>query len=143
MRKTAEEIEEDVFKLLAVSEVATEISGGVYRDGMRPFNSNNEDAVINFLTGLDGQKQSGIVNVNVYVPDIDMGDNLLVKNTARCKELGQILLSFKESLMGSKINTSRNGYWFFQNGNIIRTFEEKDINQHYVNLRLEFEFSTI
>lgn len=143
MRKTAEEIEEDIYKLLAESDLASEISGGIYRDGMRPFNSQDEDAVIYFLTGLDGQKQMGIVNVNIYIPNIDNGNRLLVKNTTRCKRIGQCLSDFKESLMGSRLNTTRSGYWFIPNGTMIRSFEEKEINQHYVNLRLEFEFLTI
>ena len=143
MRKTAEEIEEDVFKLVKASAIAAEITGGVYRNGARPFDSKNEDVVVIFLAGIDGQKQAGVVNINVFVPDIDSGNELLVKDIARCKEIGGILRDFKESLMQSKLNTSRNGYWFIQSGDMIRTFEEKDINQHYVNLRLEFEYLTI
>ena len=143
MRKIAEEIEEDVFKLVKASSIASGISGGVYRNGTRPFNSTGEDAVINFLTGIDGQKQTGIVNINIYVPDIDSGNELLVKNVSRCKQVGIILKDFKESLTGSRINTERNGYWFKHTGDLIRTFEEEEINQHYVNLRLEFEYLTI
>lgn len=143
MRKVAEEIEEDVYKLVKTSAISSTIGGGVYRNGTRPFNSQDEDAVVTFLAGSDGQKQNGIVNINVFVPDIDSGDQLLVKNIARCKEIGQLLRDFKESLTGSRINTERSGYWFFPNGDLIRTFEEKDINQHFVNLRLEFEYLTI
>lgn len=148
MRKTAEEIEEDVYKLVKASLIASEISGGIYRNGARPFDSKNEDAVVTFLAGIDGQKQAGVVNINVYVPDIDSGDKLLVKNIARCTVIGGILRDFKESLMKSKIDASRDGYWFVQSGDMIRTFEEKDINQHYVNqhyvnLRLEFEYLSI
>jgi hypothetical protein len=141
MRKIAEEIEEDIFKLVKASSIASEIAG-IYRNGTRPFDSKAEDAVINFLTGIDGQKQAGIVNINVYVPNIDNGNQLLVKNISRCSEIGVLLNEFKESLMGSRINTERNGYWFKPNGDLIRTYEEKDINQHYVNLRLEFEYLT-
>lgn len=143
MRKIAEEIEEDIYKLVKASSVDYAISGVIYRNGMRPFNSRSEDVVISFIAGLDGQKQSGVVGVKIYVPNIDVGDNLLVKNTARCKALGIILNEFKESLTGSRINTERTGYWFAHGGDTIRTFEEKDINQHYINLRLEFEYLTI
>lgn len=143
MRKTADEMEQDVFTLVTASQIASEIGGGVYINGLRPHNSEAEDAVINFLAGIDGQKQSGVININVYVPDIDNGNLILVKNTARCKQIGKLLLYFKESLMKSRIDTSRDGYWFVQSGDMIRTFEEKDINQHYVNLRLEFEYLTI
>lgn len=142
MRKIAEEIEEDIYKVVKASSIPYAITGGIYRNGMRPFDSKGEDVVVSFIAGLDGQKQKGVIGIRIYIPDIDVGDKLLVKNTARCNELGTILSEFKKSLMGSRIHTEREGYWFEPGGDTIRTFEEEDINQHYINLRLEFEYLT-
>ena len=143
MRKVADEVEEDVFKLVKADAIAASISGTVYRQGMRPFNSGNEDIVISFLTGLDGQKQTGVVNINAYVPDIDNGAQLLVKNIARCKTLAIALNTFKESIMTSDIALNRSGYKFLSDDSMITTFDEPEINQHFINLRLKFEYLTI
>ncbi len=70
MIKTSEEIEADVFRLVKRSALANAILGGVYRDGKRPNNSNNEDIIVIFQTAIqDDYKQIGAVNINVYVPD--------------------------------------------------------------------------
>lgn len=141
MRKTSEEIEEDVFKLVKAGNLT--ITGGIYRQGMRPFNSKAEDIVVSFLSGADGQKQIGILNINAYVPDVDNGSEQLVKNISRCKAVGIILKDFKESLMTSDINLSRSGYKFLSSDSMITTFEEPEISQHFVNLRLKFEYLTV
>jgi len=38
---------------------------------------------------------------------------------------------------------SRSGYKFLPDGDMIQTFEEPEINQHFVNLRLKFEYLTV
>lgn len=134
MKKVSEEVEEDIFKLVKSSAIASAIGGNIYRNGMRPFNSRNEDVVIVFLTGTDSQIQSGIVNINAYVPDIDMGVQLLVKNISRCKALGIILKDLPASM--------KSDLYRFTLDSMIQTFEEKDINQHYVNARLKFQLVT-
>ena len=143
MRKVAEEVEQDVFGLIQSDPIAALISGGIYRQGMRPFNSKSEDIVVSFLTGLDGQKQTGIVNINCYVPDIDNGQQLLVKDVGRCKTLAIALNTFKEELMTSDIALDRSGYKFFPGDSMITTYEEKEIDQHFINMRLKFEYLTI
>jgi len=143
MRKVAEEVEEDVFRLAKADPIAALINGGVYRQGMRPFNSGKEDIVISFLTGLDGQKQTGIVNINCYVPDIDNGQQLLVKNVGRCKTLAKALSTFKEERMTSDLAYNRAGYKFLSGDSMITTYEEPEINQHFINMRLKFEYLTI
>lgn len=143
MRKISDEVEEDVFKLVRADAIAGMITGGVYKNGTRPFNSNSEDIVVIFLTGLDGQKQRGIVNINAYVPDIDNGNELFVKNVSRIKTLGTALNNLKESLMSSKLNLERSGYRFLSDESMIQSFQEEGINQHYLNMRLKFEYLTI
>jgi hypothetical protein len=142
MRKIAEDIEADVITLISTSTLASEISGGVYARGARPYDSKKEDIVVSFLTGQDGQKQVGIVNVNLFVPDVYSGRKL-IKNFARCEHLGNALKDFKESVMTSNLAHSRTGYKFLSSGDMIQTFEENEISQHFLNLRLKFEYLTV
>ncbi len=136
MKKTGEEIELDVFKLIKSSSIATEIGGDVYRSGMRPYNSNDEDCVVGFLTGLDGQIQEGVVNVNVYVPDVDNGSQLLVKDISRCTEIAGIMRDITSSLISSE--------YYFSIDAMIKTYrvEDDNVTQHYVNTRLKFRLIT-
>jgi len=143
MRKIAEDIEEDVFNLVKADAIADLITGNVYKNGTRPFNSVLEDIVVTFLAGVDGQKQRGILNINAYVSNIDNGNEVFVKDILRCKTIGTALNSFKESVMSSRIILNPTGYRFLSDESIIQTFEEDEINQHYVNLRLKFEFLSI
>ena len=89
MNKTGEEVELDVFNIIKESPLAKEITGIVYREGTRPLDSKSEDIVVSFLTGIDGQFQAGSVNVNIYVPNVDNGSQVLVKNAARCRYLAR------------------------------------------------------
>jgi hypothetical protein len=143
MRKVAEYVETDVIALINQSTLHSTITGGVYASGGRPFDSKSEDIVVSFLTGLDGQKQMGVANINAYVPDVYSGGKLLVKNSARCAVLANALKEFKESIMTSNLALSRSGYKFISDGDMIQTFEESEINQHFVNLRLKFEYLTV
>ena len=67
--KTEKSIERDFYEFVSKSELAKSVSGEVYRNGMRPPESEQEDIVVKFLSGLDEQIQSGIVVLNIYVPD--------------------------------------------------------------------------
>lgn len=135
MKKTAGQIEQDMFDMIKSSSICALISGGVYKEGMRPHDSKVEDIVVTFLTGIDGQIQSGVVVVNCYVPDMSNGGTLKVKNIPRCTEIESEL-----SLMAQSI-TIFNEYKIKQD-KIIQTFSETEIQQHFVNLRLKFERTT-
>lgn len=143
MRKTGEEIEAEVFGKVKSSALVTLIGGNVYRKSTRPFNSQAEDIVVSFLAGQDGQKQTSVVNVNAYVSDIDNGDEVFVKDVERCTEIGVALCVFKESLITAKFDFPKAGYKYLADGNVIETFEEPDIHQHFVNLRLKIEYLDI
>ena len=66
--KTEKQIEKDIFRIIKASPINTMIGGTLYRKGMRPRNAKTEDAVVAFLSGLDGQFQTGVVLLNIYVP---------------------------------------------------------------------------
>lgn len=135
MRKTGGSVEEDVYMLIKNSQFRTSISGSLYREGMRPINSVSEDAVVSFLAGLDGEIQTGVLNLNIYVPDI-VSNKQKVKNISRCSELEILANNFIQSL-------SLSGDYQFELDKMIQTFKSQEIEQHFVNCRIKFNLSTI
>lgn len=92
MIKTEQEIERDFYRIVCEGDIGRTIRGTVYRSEMRPNDASTEDIVISFLTGLDAQDQTGIVVVNVYVPDIDGPGGRLVADRKRIGELEELML---------------------------------------------------
>lgn len=135
MKKTASEITADFYKFIKESDLAKAVNGGVYLDGLRPANSQKEDIIIAFMTGLfDVFDQTGKVVVNIYVPDKD-SSGIKKKNFQRCREIERACQNF--------IDTFNSNKYRLMLGNIIQTFAEEDINQHFVNLQIEFRHNTL
>jgi len=134
MRKTGSQIEFDVFSILRGSLLATTIKGSIFREGMRPNGAKTEDAIVSFMTGLDDQIQTGVVNVNIYVPDIANGSTVLIKNGSRCQEL--------EILSNTIIQSIIPGEYRFKLGATIQTYKAEGIDQHFVNCKIKFELTT-
>lgn len=132
MKKTGSTIEKDIFNLIKNSALKSAINGSIYRNGMRPFNSQKEDAVVSFLTGLDGQFQVGIVNINIYIPDIDYGASQKVKDIGKCNSI--------EETCQTLIDGMRSSGYRFSLDSTIQTFEEEAIEQHFVNVRLKYQY---
>lgn len=134
MKKTGSTIEKDVFNLIKTGVLKNTITGNVYREGMRPFNAVTEDAVVSFLTGLDGQFQTGVLNINVYVPDIDNGSQFKVKNIGRCNVIEEVCSTLVSSMKSDR-------YRFYLDATI-QTFKAQDIEQHFVNVKLKYKYIT-
>lgn len=135
MAKTAKQVESDVRKLLQDSTLYTMISGEVYRNGLRPRDSQKEDAVVIFSTGLSNQIQTGVVIVNLYVPDIDpYGNGVLVENGSRVERLEQLAQEWVDSL------TAEVSCYRFRQQQTIYTEAETDISQHVIVIRLSYEY---
>lgn len=134
MRKTGSEIEADVFTIINVSQLKGAISGSIYKSGMRPINAKSEDAIVSFMTGLDSEIQTGVVNVNIYVPNIDNGSGSLVKNASRCRTIEVLINSIVQELVP--------GDYRFALGAIVQTFPADEINQHFINAKIKFELVT-
>jgi hypothetical protein len=104
---------------------------------MRPLDAHTEDVVITIIAGDWEQVQAGKLNINVYVPDICIGNKgILVKNAARCYEIEGIMRSIAEKMQ------HHGRYWFLVDS-VIKTFAEPDIQQHFVNLKLKFKYFTL
>lgn len=136
MEKTEKSIERDLFRLIRDSSLARAVSGTLYRGGQRPKNATTEDIVVKFLTGTDGQEQAGVINVNIYVPDIVSvsGDGETVENISRVDELEEIA---NESL--AALDSVE--YWYAKDGTPT-TFDVEDLSQHCINIRVHYRRKT-
>ncbi len=135
MAKTGKQVQGDVYQLLRDSTLCSMISGTVYRKGMRPRDSKLEDAVVIFTAGLPEQIESGVVTVNIYVPDIDPYNNgVLVEDSERTEQIEAAADTWVQSLTADVSN------YKFKLQQTIFTQEEKDINQHFVVIKLAYEY---
>ena len=134
MAKTSREIQGDIYQLLRSSNLRSTISGDVYRDGMRPRDSRLEDAIVIFTAGLSNQVQTGVVTINVYVPDIDpYGNGVLVEDVERTEQIEKSAQAWVDSL------TTAVSCYKFKLQQTIYTETDESISQHFVVVRLQFE----
>ena len=135
MKKTASQIEADLYKYFK-DKINPLINGQTYRNGVRPLNSQKEDCVISFLTGLDGQYQTGVININIFVPLVKNNDNQYRKDFVRCEAIEQaltpIIENAKTDLRNYKLTLHQ----------LIQTFEETDIKQFFINAKIKFRYNT-
>lgn len=136
MTKTGQQVADDILDLLKGSELISEITGDIYFFGTRPKNSNVEDAIIRFVTGMDEQIQTGVVIINIYVPDIGPVDDGFIQNIDRCTVLEIAANEWVRSLTTSRTN------YRFKLSQTIYTEHEPDINQHFVSVRLKYYLTT-
>ncbi len=135
MAKTGSQIEGDIRNFLLTSDLAKMLTGSVYRDGPRPRDSKLEDAVVIFTTGTPTQVEEGVVTVNIYVPDIDPYENgVLTKDGGRCETLEVAAQQWVNSLKTSVSN------YKFRLQMAIFTAEQPEINQHFVVVRLAYQY---
>lgn len=135
MAKTGKQVQGDIYRLFKGSTLYTMISGDVYRNGYRPRDSRLEDAVVIFTTGLPDQIQTGVVTVNIFVPDIDPYDNgVFVEDGQRTEELERLAQAWVDSL------TAAVSCYKFKLMQTIYTEEEADINQHFIVVKLGYEY---
>lgn len=133
MAKTAKQVQTDIINLLERSDLVSEISGEVYRSGYRPRDSRLEDAIVIFTTGLPDEIETGVVTINVFVPDIDPFNNgVLVEDGERTSALEALAQSWVDSLSAAMSN------YAFELQQTIYTEAEPDINQHFVVVKLKY-----
>lgn len=135
MAKTSKQVEGDIYQLLKDSTLYTMISGEVYRRGMRPKDSQLEDAVVYFIAGIPAQIQTGVVSVLIFVPDIDPNDDgVFVEDTERTEQIERYAQEWVDSL------TAEVSCYKFHLEQTIQTSEEADIHQHTVEVRLGYSY---
>lgn len=137
MTKTGQQIEDDIYEMLKSSSLPSIINGKIYKFGTRPKDSKAEDAVVKFISGVEGQIQTGSVAVNIYVPDIDMADSgVFVRDITRLTQIENTTRSWVETLGPSNSN------YLFALSTTIQSLQDAQIRQHFVSVHLAYKLST-
>ena len=135
MAKTGKQVQGDIYQLLKGSTLSSMISGDVYRNGYRPRDSRLEDAIVTFTAGLPEQVQTGVVTINIYVPDIDPYENgVFVEDGERTAELERLAQDWVDSI------TAEVTSYLFKLQQTIYTEEEEEIKQHFVVVKLSYKY---
>lgn len=135
MAKTGKQIQGDIYRLLRGSDLCEFISGNVYRNGMRPRDSRNEDAIVTFTSGLPDQIQTGVVTINIFVPDIDpYGNGVRVEDGSRTEQIERMAQKWVDGL------TAERSCYKFSLQSTIYTEAEEETNQHFVVIKLKYEY---
>lgn len=128
--KTEQQIERDFYSFIKASRLGAALKGGIYRSEMRPYGSSTEDLVVKYLAGIDGQVQSGVVILNIYVPDIACQDGRKVTDHKRIGELQELVNEFVNSHSGTE-------YWM-QTDTTPTTMKHEETEQHFIYVRIKF-----
>lgn len=133
MKKTGQQIENDIYELVKEGSLNNIIGGKVYKYGTRPIDSKSEDAVVKFVTGLETQIASGIVVINVFIPDLRVASGVYMKNCARCEAIEvaankwiddvRVLPEYQLSLVQT-----------------IYAEHDSDIHEHFITIRLKYKY---
>lgn len=135
MKKTSKQVQGDIYKLLINSTLSSRITGGVYRNGHRPRNSDKEDIVITFTAGLATQIQTGIITIHIFVPDIDpWDDGVFVEDTERIEELQVLAGAWLDDL--TAVNTD----YLFELQQTITSDEDAERKEHFVVVKLKYKY---
>lgn len=132
MSKAEKTIEKDLFRIVKASNLAAMVSGEVYRKGMRPEGSRLEDIVVKHIAGLEGQIQSGVLVLNIYVPDITkVGSTEKVEDTGRVEEIEQAAHDFIESNPSTE--------YLYELDATPTSIAVEGISQHAVSVRIHYQ----
>lgn len=129
--KSEKQIERDFYSFVKQSVLGQGIRGTVYRPEMRPANAQTEDLVVKFLAGLDEQIQSGVVLLNIYVPDVPFGkDGRKVEDMSRVEAIETLIQEFVDGNEDTE-------YWM-QTDTSPTSMKIEGIEQHLITARIKF-----
>jgi hypothetical protein len=132
--KTEKQIEKDIFRIIKASPINTMIGGTLYRKGMRPRNAKTEDAVVAFLSGLDGQFQTGVVLLNIYVPMTQNASSDKITDISRVETLEAAVKDFFDEC--SEVN------YLFEQRETPYSEDLDEIEQTRINVRIHYTRTT-
>jgi hypothetical protein len=132
--KTEKQIEKDIFRIIKASPINTMIGGTLYRKGMRPRNAKTEDAVVAFLSGLDGQFQTGVVLLNIYVPMTQNASSDKITDISRVETLEAAVKDFFDEC--SEVN------YLFELRETPYSEDLDEIEQTRINVRIHYTRTT-
>lgn len=128
--KTEIEVERDFYSFIKNGSLGNIIKGSVYRPDMRPANAKTEDLIVKFLAGLDEQIQTGVVILNIYVPDAKNTDGRMVRDAARIGVLQAAIRDFVDK-------NDETEYWMETDGTPT-SMKNEEIGQWCVTARIHF-----
>ena len=128
--KTEIEVERDFYSFIRNGSLGNAIRGEVYRPDMRPANAKTEDLIVKFLAGLDEQIQTGVVILNIYVPDAKNTDGRMVRDAARIGVLQAAIRDFVDK-------NDETEYWMETDGTPT-SMKNEEIGQWCVTARIHF-----
>jgi broad specificity polyphosphatase/5'/3'-nucleotidase SurE len=128
--KTEIEVERDFYSFIKNGSLGNTIKGSVYRPDMRPANAKTEDLIVKFLAGLDEQIQTGVVILNIYVPDVKNTDGRMVRDAARIGVLQAAIRDFVDK-------NDETEYWMETDGTPT-SMKNEEIGQWCVTARIHF-----
>ena len=132
--KTEKQVEKDIFRIIKASPINTMIGGTLYRKGMRPRNAKTEDAVVAFLSGLDGQFQTGVVLLNIYVPMTQNASSDKITDISRVETLEVAVKDFFDEC--SEVN------YLFELRETPYSEDLDEIEQTRINVRIHYTRTT-
>lgn len=137
---TDNDVIQDLYLKLVEGGIGNLITGNFYLK-FKPFNSKLEDCVVSFISGRDGQIQTGIVTVNIFVPNVTAYDQggFGVENYERTEAITKLLndIVHNDEIMSK-------GHFYWEPNTMVSTFKEEkaDYHAHFVNVQLLFQNST-
>ena len=129
--KTEIEVERDFYSFIKNGSLGNAIRGEVYRPDMRPSNAKTEDLIVKFLAGLDEQIQTGVVILNIYVPDTKNSDGRMVRDAARIGELEGAIRDF--------INENDETEYWMESDGTPTSIKNEEIGQWCITARIHFK----
>ena len=130
--KSEKQIERDFYAFISQSVLGQGIRGTVYRAEMRPANAQTEDLVVKYLAGLDEQIQSGVVILNIYVPDVPSGnDGRKVEDLSRVEAIETLIQQFVDGNDDTE-------YWITTD-TTPTSMRIEGIEQHCITARIKFQ----
>lgn len=138
MIKTESQIEQDFYDAIKGTELQKSVTGKVYKFGLRPFGSTDEDIVIKVTTANAEQMQEGVVTILTYCNNIDgIEVGRMVPNKKRLAELEVLNLCALEELKQRMPN-----YVYLRLENAVGSRSDFELKQSFISMRIKFKFLT-
>lgn len=130
--KTINDISGILYRML--SGAGLNNTGGIYQNGQRPANSTMEDVVIAPISlTTQACPQSGTWNVNIYVPDMEVSTGIAVELVPNGARLDELTKQVHDAIVNS--NHVVDGIGIYESSHVM--IEEREMKQHYMNIRVE------
>lgn len=126
------DIKDDVYKVIAASELKSAVTGMIYKRERKLYmvgSPYKEDICISILSNQTSQKQEAFVNINIYVQDDDVNGQMEEKS-ARLKQLCQLSFKVFEYVHGTDFRLSLSKQTVVPN---------KSTNEHIINNKLLYQ----